>query len=198
MSFKNVIWIPVVLLFVASSCNRKIKVVTPIPMPVPLELELDESEFEMTDIDTALIGSGQEIIPIEKKKFSVIEIVKEACYGGGCPVFEFSLLNDGIAFYSCKTGCQPKRGAYYAYLGKDKAAEILDYIQRYNMMQFNSIYPTNGRPVENIPLTKITLSIDENRKKEIRNYHHSPEILIQLEHMIGELIDNTNWEPTYE
>lgn len=194
MSFKNVIWTAVILVFVASACNKKVndRVVVAPPMPV-----VEESDFEMSNIDTALIEE-EKIIPIEQQKFSVVHVIKEACYGGGCPVYEFSLLNDGIAFYTCKVGCTPKRGQYYAYLGKDKAAEILEYIHSYNLMQLNSIYPTNGIPVENIPLTKITLSIDENRTKEIKNYHHSPRTITKLEDMIGELISDTNWEPTYE
>lgn len=197
MPNKIILGIAILLSFIAFSCNKKInnRVVIPTPTDEPVIKENDGSGI--TEIDTSLIES-QEVIPIENQKFSVVQIIKEPCYGGGCPVYEFSLLNDGVAFYNCKTGCSPRRGQYYAYVGREKAGEILAYIKNYGLMNLNSTYPINGRPVANIPLTQINLSVDDKRTKKIKSYHHTPRTLIELENIVNELVLGTNWEPTYE
>ncbi|MGK0387960.1 MAG: hypothetical protein ACI94Y_000687 [Maribacter sp.] len=151
----------------------------------------------ITEIDTSLLVI-QDIIPIENRKFSIIQIIKEPCYGGGYPVYEFSLLNDGVAFYNCKTECSPRSGQYYAYIGREKAGEILAYINNYNLMNLNSVYPMNGRSVANIPLTQINISTDDKRTKKIKNYHHAPQVLLELEDIVTQIVMDTNWEPTYE
>ena len=199
MSNRIIFYIAVSLSFIAFSCNKKINnrvVTTPKDKPVIIEDNGNDGSG-ITEIDTSLLGM-QEIIPIENQKFSVIQIIKEPCYGGGCPVYEFSLLNDGVAFYNCKTGCSPRRGQYYAYIGREKAGEILAYINSYNLMNLNSVYPTNGRPVANIPLTQINISTDDKRTKKIKSYHHTPEALLKLENIVTQLVLDTDWEPTYE
>lgn len=154
-------------------------------------------EFEVAEIDTSLLEE-QKVIPIEKKKYSVVYIIKDPCYGGGCPSYEFSLLNDGVAFYKCKDKCPSVHKNYYAYIGREKAQEIQEYIQMYRLMELNSFYPIGGQPVANIPKTRFTLAIDDIRTKEITSFHHTPNTLIELENMVTQLINDTQWEPTYE
>ncbi len=178
-----------------ASCNRNAS--SRVEAPTTPAVELVEPDFKITDIDTSLVTEN-EVIPIEKQKFSVVHMIKHPCYGGGCATFEFSLLNDGIAFLTCKEGCKQGRGNFYAYIGREKSKEFLDYIHNTNLLQLNSFYPTNGRPVAHIPETVITLSIDEHRSKRIRSFHHAPDALSRLEKNIEYLIANTNWERSYE
>jgi len=181
------------ILFLATSCSKKVKDKVVKAPPKQVESAKEEVEIDMT-VDTTSITT----IPVKEVKFIVLEMQTERCYGGGCPEYKFSLHSDGIAFYTCTSSCKAIRGNFHAFIGREKAEEVLAHINEHDMLNMNSVYPENGKPVEHIPAIQFNLAISDRRKKTIRSYHHTPASLLTLQRIVEELVAEVDWERSLE
>ncbi len=195
MSFRTI----VVLLFsiiVLASCTRRIPLSTLENIedkPIKIQEEVSKPDTLEVEIQTTEI---KEIEPPKPKRF-IVTYIEKARGVGKSKIYNFSLHNDGLAFYKGKEGISPL-GQYYGNVPKEKVQEILVFIEINRMQSYASFYPTNGNPVKGIPLTLISVATNPSNELKIKNYHHAPKPLIELEKMVEELIRTTKWTPTYE
>ncbi len=178
----------IVIIFSACS-NRRAKYTVAMP---------DTNENIPTEIDTELLENDEKVIPIQLNEYNVLKITKHRCYTR-CKEYEFTLNNEGLVFYHCKSECYPIiSGHYHGFVGRGKVVEIKSFIRDKKLKSLNAQYPIGIPPVEGIPLTEIELGSNTGEVKLINNYHHAPKDLLVLEEMVEEMISEIEWEKSLE
>ncbi len=159
----------------------------------------EQPKTTQVELDSQLLKDTEVVKPVKLEKYDVLRFVKHPCIAR-CADFEFVLNNEGTVFMHCKSECGPSlySGYFNAFIGREKVVEFMRHIRDNGMRAYAAQYPSGSPPVEGIPLTEFELGFDDGNIKRIRNYHHAPLPLLELEEMVEKLIDEIKWQRSIE
>ncbi|MEO1411026.1 MAG: DUF6438 domain-containing protein [Bacteroidota bacterium] len=144
--------------------------------------------------------SNTELLPIQAPSdpppdedlppYLVAVLQKTDCHGN-CPAYEARLFSDGHLIYRGRTGVE-RLGAYEAWAQTDLLTRIKTAAYRHQFFDLADAYPTQARPIEELPLTIIYLNLDDREKTVISNYN-SPSRFRDLEQFLEDLFFAIDW-----
>ncbi len=119
----------------------------------------------------------------------VLAMTKTPCFGE-CPVYDFEVLNNGMATYQGKKNVT-RIGRYKAKIPRSKVNNILKEASSMGCFSLKSIY--DNKAVSDLPSTITYLNLEGKQKKILCRFECDERIL-KINEMIEELIQNTKWE----
>ncbi len=182
---RHLIYILPIFLFLA--CSPKTTQKLPNPTDNAPIAGVPDTMATPPSVDTALV----EIVPDEDAPPYLVAVIKKTgCYGA-CPSFEARLFSNGHLTYRGLAEVD-RIGPYEGWADENFLSQIKAAAYRLQFFELEDAYPTNARPIEELPLTITYLNLD-NREKTVVNNYNSPSTLRALEQLLEELFLAVEW-----
>ena len=127
--------------------------------------------------------------PAEKDDSLFASINRSYCFGT-CPVYTFTINNDGKASY-VGTRNVKNIGEYSSKVTPAQMNALIEVAKSINYMSFEDEY--DNKSITDLPSTTTSIVIDGKRKEVMRRYQYPKEIKT-LEEAFDQLIESLDWK----
>lgn len=129
--------------------------------------------------------------PAPNKRVKVASLRRTPCFGS-CPVFAVEVWSDGQVTWQGEKNVA-RLGAYTAHVPAAWIAELMQEAEQSGFFQLANHYPTNGRPVPDLPETILTLRRG-NAEHHVTDNADAPLGLLRFERYWQEKLEMLTWK----
>ena len=173
------------LLIILIACSASKKSVSNVPATVTLQIK------EVAIEAPVAIQVQKDTIPVVFKIDTIFKMARGSCFGN-CPVYDFSILNDGTVIWKGFRNTT-KLGMHISKLDQKKIIEIQQNTKQILNLGLSSFYPEKKHEViPDFPTVSFNF-FDKTQSKKIVVNHSAPKILFDLSDKLEGWLDNTEW-----
>ncbi len=129
--------------------------------------------------------------PAPNKRVKVASLRRTPCFGS-CPVFAVEVWSDGQVIWQGEKNVA-RLGTYTAHVRADWIAELMQEAEQSGFFQLAIHYPTNGRPVPDLPKTMLTLRRG-NAEHHVTDSADAPLALLRFERYWQDKLELLTWK----
>ena len=161
------------LLIILIACSASKKSISNVPTTSSVQVK------EVTEEAPVVVQVQKDTMPVVFKIDTIFKMTRGSCFGN-CPVYDFSILNDGTVIWKGFRNTA-KLGMHISKLDQKKIVEIQQNTKQILNLGLSSFYPEKSHEIiSDFPTISFNF-FDKTQSKKIVVNHSAPKLLFDLQ-----------------